>query len=127
MKCQKCGATLLGGHLYCDVCGAEYQIVPDFEPELEISMAKSLSGLSESIQEKEKEPVPDIQEKKSLEKRRRGRLYLSTIILRPRHFLSHIMILHITSASLEESRQICLLKSFRMHTGLQIHIIMQKI
>lgn len=73
MKCQKCGATLLGGHLYCDVCGAEYQIVPDFEPELEISMAKSLSGLSESIQEKEKEPVPDIQEKKSLEKRRRGR------------------------------------------------------
>ena len=73
MKCQKCGATLLAGHLYCDVCGAEYQIVPDFEPELEISMAKSLSGLSESIQEKEKEPVPDIQEKKSLEKRRGGR------------------------------------------------------
>ena len=35
MKCQKCGAELVSGHLYCDICGAEYQIVPNFEPEIE--------------------------------------------------------------------------------------------
>ncbi len=41
----------MAGHLYCDACGAEYRIVPDFEPELETSMAQTLSGLSEAIQE----------------------------------------------------------------------------
>ena len=52
MKCQKCGANMVSGHLYCDICGAEYQIVPDFEPELENSMAKSLSDISDTIREK---------------------------------------------------------------------------
>lgn len=45
MKCQKCGADMVPGHLYCDICGAEYQIVPDFEPEIENSIAKSLSDI----------------------------------------------------------------------------------
>lgn len=53
MKCQRCGAALAAGHLYCDICGSEYQIVPDFEPELEISIQETLSGLSESIQTQE--------------------------------------------------------------------------
>ena len=50
MKCQKCGAELGEGHLYCDVCGSEYQIVPDFEPEIENSIAQSMSDISESIE-----------------------------------------------------------------------------
>lgn len=50
MKCQKCGAELVSGHLYCDICGAEYQIVPDFEPEIENSIAQSMSDISESIE-----------------------------------------------------------------------------
>ena len=49
MKCQKCGATLASGHLYCDICGAEYQIVPDFEPEIEKSIAESLFDISTSL------------------------------------------------------------------------------
>lgn len=51
MKCQKCGAQMVSGHLYCDICGAEYQIVPDFEPEIENSIAKSMSEISELIEE----------------------------------------------------------------------------
>lgn len=51
MKCQKCGAEMVSGHLYCDICGAEYQIVPDFEPEIEYSIAQSMSDISESIEE----------------------------------------------------------------------------
>ena len=50
MKCQKCGAELISGHLYCDICGAEFQIVPNFEPEIENSIAKNLSVISETIE-----------------------------------------------------------------------------
>lgn len=50
MKCQKCGAKMPSDHLYCDVCGAEYQIVPDFEPEIENSIAKSMFEISEVIE-----------------------------------------------------------------------------
>lgn len=66
MKCRKCGAILATGHLYCDVCGAEYQIVPDFEPELEISMAQTLWGVSEVLQkDTQSMSVPTSQEKDS--------------------------------------------------------------
>ena len=51
MKCQKCGSPLVSGHLYCDICGAEYQIVPDFEPEIEKSIAESLSDISTTFDE----------------------------------------------------------------------------
>ena len=50
MKCQKCGAELVPGHLYCDICGAEFQIVPNFEPEIENSIAESLSDISETVE-----------------------------------------------------------------------------
>ncbi len=58
MKCKQCGADLTADQVYCEVCGAEYQIVPDFEPELESSIATSLSGLTDSIQEHQ-EPKPE--------------------------------------------------------------------
>lgn len=30
MKCKKCGAEIPKGKLYCSVCGAEVQLVPDY-------------------------------------------------------------------------------------------------
>ena len=51
MKCQKCGTEMVYGHLYCDTCGAEYQIVPDFEPEIENSIAQSMADISENLEE----------------------------------------------------------------------------
>lgn len=75
MICPKCGSEWKEGHLYCDTCGMEIQIVPDFEPEIENSITETLSTVAEEIEgkasddlsvnneskpEREKEdPVPD--------------------------------------------------------------------
>lgn len=49
MKCPKCGSDFVDGHLYCDVCGEELQIVPDFEPEIENSILENLSALIDEL------------------------------------------------------------------------------
>lgn len=49
MKCPQCGNDFVEGHLYCDVCGNELQIVPDFEPEIENSIQENLSGIVEDL------------------------------------------------------------------------------
>ena len=46
---------MVSGHLYCDICGAEYQIVPDFEPEIEDSIAQNMSNITENLEEKTQE------------------------------------------------------------------------
>lgn len=38
------------GHLYCEKCGAEIQMVPDFEPEIENSITETLSTVAEEIE-----------------------------------------------------------------------------
>ena len=50
MKCPKCNALLIEGKLYCETCGYEIQIVPDYEPEVEKSMRESLSGIIEDME-----------------------------------------------------------------------------
>lgn len=46
MKCLNCGNELKDGHLICEICGEEIQIVPDFEPEIENSITETLSTLA---------------------------------------------------------------------------------
>ncbi len=41
MTCSRCGARLIDGHVYCDKCGAEVQVVPDFN-ELEEDILPTL-------------------------------------------------------------------------------------
>lgn len=50
MKCPDCGAEMVYGHLYCEKCGREIQIVPDFEPEIENSITETLSTVGEEIE-----------------------------------------------------------------------------
>lgn len=57
MKCPKCGYELTEGHLYCDSCGEEIRIVPDFEPEIEKEMTETLSTL---FVELAKEEIPEL-------------------------------------------------------------------
>ena len=45
MKCPNCGEEMKEGHLICESCGNEIQIVPDFEPEIENSITETLSTL----------------------------------------------------------------------------------
>lgn len=49
MKCPNCGAQIGDGHLYCEYCGREIQIVPEFEPEIENSIHATLSGVATEI------------------------------------------------------------------------------
>jgi len=51
MICPNCGREIPEGHLYCDFCGQEVRIVPDFEPEVENSITESLSGVAETLTE----------------------------------------------------------------------------
>lgn len=57
MKCPKCGCELAEGHLYCDSCGEEIRIVPDFEPQIEKEMNETLSTLFVELAQ---ETVPEI-------------------------------------------------------------------
>ena len=60
MKCPKCGYEWTEGHLYCDNCGEEFRIVPDFEPEIEEEMNETLSTL---LVELAQEEMPELEEK----------------------------------------------------------------
>ena len=54
MKCPNCGKEIEEGHLICEACGYEIQIVPDFEPEIENSITETLSTLV-ALQEEDSE------------------------------------------------------------------------
>lgn len=51
MVCPNCNAELPKGHLYCEKCGTEIQMVPIFEPEVEESINETLSGVADVIVE----------------------------------------------------------------------------
>ncbi len=55
MKCPDCGKEIAEGFLYCEACGREIQIVPDFEPEIENSITETLSTVAEEIDDKKPE------------------------------------------------------------------------
>ena len=55
MKCPNCGAEMEEGKLYCEHCGADIHIVPDFEPEIEYNMAQTLNDIA-------KEMAPDTEQ-----------------------------------------------------------------
>ena len=49
MICEKCGSEIKEGHLYCDVCGEEVRIVPDFDAALDDSLQVNLSDVYDEI------------------------------------------------------------------------------
>ncbi len=65
MNCPKCGKELIDGHLYCEVCGQEINLVPEFEAEVEDSMAESIKGIIDeaAVEEKQEEKEPIITRK----------------------------------------------------------------
>ncbi|MCR5799551.1 MAG: chitobiase/beta-hexosaminidase C-terminal domain-containing protein [Lachnospiraceae bacterium] len=59
MICPKCGNELAEGNMYCEVCGEEIYIVPDFEPEIENSISDVLSNVAEEINPTVEKPDND--------------------------------------------------------------------
>ena len=49
MVCPKCNKELKEGHLYCEYCGTEIQIVPDFDPEIDERISVTLSEVAEEL------------------------------------------------------------------------------
>ncbi len=49
MKCPKCGVDIPNGSLYCEQCGEDIHIVPDYEPEVEFNIEQTLNGIVEEI------------------------------------------------------------------------------
>lgn len=52
MKCPDCGQEIADEYLYCEKCGMEIRIVPDFEPEIENSITETLSTVAEEIEDR---------------------------------------------------------------------------
>ena len=67
MKCPNCGNEMEEGHLICEVCGNEIQIVPDFEPELENSITEALTTLAALQEEESGKEEPEGKESKEKE------------------------------------------------------------
>lgn len=54
MKCPNCGNEIQDGHLICENCGYELQIVPDFDPEVEIQIDDIIEDTKENVYKLEK-------------------------------------------------------------------------
>ncbi|MCM1124083.1 MAG: chitobiase/beta-hexosaminidase C-terminal domain-containing protein [Eubacterium sp.] len=91
MKCPHCGNELKEGHLICEKCGEEIQMVPDFEPEIENSITETLStlaalqegedtqGISQTEYKAEEEDVQETDE--PVEEDRKAWLIVSLVII----------------------------------------------
>ena len=66
MKCPKCGLEIPEGHMYCDNCGTEINIVPDFEPEVENEINATLSGVADELNRDEKAKEEKRRKRKAL-------------------------------------------------------------
>lgn len=55
MKCPNCGAPMKEGTLYCEKCGEEIHIVPDFEPELDDDIRQTIKSIADDIWDKDSE------------------------------------------------------------------------
>lgn len=49
MKCPNCGAEMKEGTLYCEHCGEDIHIVPDFEPEIEYNIEQTLHDIAKEM------------------------------------------------------------------------------
>lgn len=74
MKCQKCGADIPEGKIYCSQCGSAIQMVPDYVPEEDIAiMPEDVPAAEESL--------PDAAAEEEKPKKRPFKRYLALAIV----------------------------------------------
>lgn len=79
MKCQRCGAEIAEGNLYCSSCGMEIRIVPDFEPEVEHAVNQAMNHILDDVFQSERKETTEfsdrqtrqLQQKEALQKPKR--------------------------------------------------------
>ncbi len=62
MKCPNCGAEMKEGVLYCETCGQDIHIVPDFEPELDADIQQTIQSIADEIREPDPSGDPPLEE-----------------------------------------------------------------
>lgn len=70
MVCPKCGEAIPEGKLYCEKCGEEIQIVPEYDPILDIQLGQEEGTLKKSPQRVAASPK---KEKTPLNSRKKGK------------------------------------------------------
>ena len=53
MKCPNCGNEMTENTLYCEHCGEDIHIVPDFEPDIDLHLEQFITEISDEVKEKE--------------------------------------------------------------------------
>lgn len=82
MKCPNCGEEMTDGALYCEHCGEDIHIVPDFEPELESNLEQTISGIVEELDEHSPETENQEKNSENTKKKRHGwQLIVVSLIL----------------------------------------------
>lgn len=77
MRCLNCGTEIPANSLYCEKCGTDVHIVPDFEPEVELNIEKTISRIAKDIIGEE---APSEQEIKVPDKKNPILLWVSGIL-----------------------------------------------
>ena len=97
MKCQKCGADIADGKLYCENCGNEICIVPDFEPEVEQTMHQSMENILNTVfgYEERKHPEPENHTVNGMA--RKGASVIKSYHAREKHYFRWIVLVLIFS------------------------------
>lgn len=83
MKCPNCGEEMAEDALYCEYCGEDIHIVPDFEAELEENIQQIIEGIREDIEEEtsDDDPMAIERPKGALSKRWMWKLSILVVIL----------------------------------------------
>ena len=86
MRCPKCNEEISDGFLYCQKCGYEIRIVPDYNPIVEDVLSDSLQDVFEDKKKKEEKPETKPEpvkkpEKKRFSKRKAFIIFLFTVLV----------------------------------------------
>ncbi|MCM1538574.1 MAG: chitobiase/beta-hexosaminidase C-terminal domain-containing protein [bacterium] len=60
MKCPVCGNEIKEEQLYCESCGYEIRIVPDFDPELDTNIRESMIEVVSGLVEEDADEEPEV-------------------------------------------------------------------
>lgn len=63
MKCANCGAEIKEGYLYCENCGEDIHMVPDYEPEPECSLIQSVGEILDEEKKERQQKKEELQVK----------------------------------------------------------------
>lgn len=85
MKCPNCGAPMKEGTLYCEQCGEEIHIVPDFEPELDDDIRQTIKSIADDIWDKNSEAaiekISEDQKQSDIQVRKKRKQWMIAVVL----------------------------------------------